>query len=132
MKFILFILIPLAFSIAEAKPKKAAAAPAPAAPKSHFKAVCKNMTPQAWKTNYDGCMTAFAPGIQAKQITQQKSAGICNCVANGLVKESTCKDIERFQKDKAFETEMTSRLAKKCIPKEGGSKAPASTGKKKK
>lgn len=109
------------FSFAEAKPKKATGK-ASAKTESKFKAVCKNMTPQAWKTNFDGCMTAFAPGIQAKQITQAKSSGICSCVADGLVKESTCAEIDRFQKDKAFEQQMTSKLAKKCIPTEKSAK----------
>lgn len=101
-------------SFAKAKPK---AKPTPAKSNNNWNPVCKKMTPVVWKTNYDGCMKAFQAGIASKQITQAKSEGICNCVANGLVKESQCSEIERFQKDKAFEQEMTNRLAKKCIPK---------------
>lgn len=136
---IILISFSLAFSVAEAKtPPKAATKKTAAkatAQTPGFKAVCKSMTPAAWKTNYDGCMTAFADGIQKKLITAEKSTSICNCVANGLVKESTCQDIDRFQRDKAFEQQMTGKLAKKCIPKDEGrtpAKANSTPAKKKK
>lgn len=90
---------------------------APAQRQVAWSAKCKNMTPQIWKANFDGCMNAFKPGIQAKQITLAKSRGICACVADGLVKESTCQEIDRFHKDKAFEQQMTGSLAQKCLPK---------------
>ncbi|MFL5814135.1 MAG: hypothetical protein ACJ763_11205 [Bdellovibrionia bacterium] len=78
------------------------------------KPVCSNMTQEIWNKNQAGCMRAFKPAIESKQVEANSTKSLCDCVADELVNKTSCEDMRKFDEDKNFEKQLTEKITKSC------------------
>lgn len=81
------------------------------------KAVCATSTPAFWTLNQNGCSGAFANGIRMKQIDAESVKALCDCVADGIAKKTTCDELKKYSKDKEFQKQLNAKVGRECMAK---------------